>query len=381
MALRAPLAADDALKELDSYLELQESTASSADFEAAESVCERCRAGGTRLGQLLVSAVSNGHRACLSEILQVRERIDLMDARGEKSVTLAHISTRSGNLDVLRMLVKAEQALVNATDERGATPLHVCAYYGHVSCLRCLLQAQARAGDKDLDGATALHFAAASGHLDCLKDLVTIGNADPNERTNGGETPVYFAAQEGHLDCVQWLVEGAGVDPLTASNEGMTPLHGAALMGQLPLIQWLVRVAKCSVTCRSYDGATPVHFAAAKGHTHILEWMLRNSLATGQEQDDFRSTPVHDSAENGQLDCLVVFHTHAVGLSPQDADGKTPRDLAARRGHTQCVAFLDNPDMMYAEMKKQDLQTQDHDNQPEHFKPKRTRSFLKRKPK
>lgn len=69
MALRAPLAADDALKELDSYLELQESTASSADFEAAESVCERCRAGGTRLGQLLVSAVSNGHRACLSEIL------------------------------------------------------------------------------------------------------------------------------------------------------------------------------------------------------------------------------------------------------------------------------------------------------------------------
>ena len=61
------------------------------------------------------------------------------------------------------------------------------------------------------------------------------------------------------------------------------------------------------------------------GHTVILEWMLRNSLATGHEQDKFGSTPVHDSAENGQLDCLVVFHTYSVDLSPRDADGLLPR--------------------------------------------------------
>lgn len=382
MARKVPIAADDALKELDSYLELQDS---SADCEVAESVCERCRAGGTRLGQLLVSAASNGHKACLSEVLQAQVPIDLMEARGEKNATLAHISSRSGNLDILRVLLAKEKELVNAPDDRGASPLHVSACYGHVSCLRYLLQAGARVGDKDLDGATALHFAAASGHLDCIKDLVAIGNADPNERTNGGETPVYFAAQEGHLDCVQWLLEGAGADPLVTSNDGMTPLHGAALMGQLPTIQWLVRVAKCSVTCRSNDGATPGHFAAAKGYAPILEWMLRNSLITGQEHDDFGSTPVHDAAENGQLNCLVVFHAHSMNLSPRDTDGLTPRDMAARRGHTQCVAFLDNPEAVYAEMKKQEHQAQEHGSQPtyqpEHVKPKRTRSFLKRKPK
>ena len=189
MALKAPLAADDALRELDSYLEHEEEDIdSSTDCEAVNSVCGRCKAGGAKVVQLLVSAVSNGHKTCLSEILQVQAHVDLLDARGEKNITLAHIAVRSGNLDILRMLVKTEQALVNGHDERGATPLHVCAYYGHINCLRCLLQAGAQIDGKDLDGATALHFAAASGHLDCLKDLVTIGNADPNERTNGGET-------------------------------------------------------------------------------------------------------------------------------------------------------------------------------------------------
>ena len=187
MALKVPLVADEALRELDSYLELQE--ACSSDCEAVERVCGRCKAGGAKIGQLLVSAVTNAHKACLSEILQVQPHVDLMSARGDKGVTLAHIAARSCHLDILRVLLKTEQALVNAHDDRGATPLHVCAYYGHVSCLRCLLQAGAHVDDKDLDGATALHFAAASGHLECMKDLINMGNADPNERTNGGETP------------------------------------------------------------------------------------------------------------------------------------------------------------------------------------------------
>lgn len=134
-------------------------------------------------------ALSNGHTTCLQEILRAQSELEVCSVVDDNGATLAHIASRKGDLDSLRVILEADRSLCDIGDSKGATPLHVCAYHGHVECLRCLLS-EGRSGLlRDKDGATAVHFASASGHTECLRVLLEEGGGDPNEQTNSGETP------------------------------------------------------------------------------------------------------------------------------------------------------------------------------------------------
>ena len=54
----------------------------------------------------------------------------------------------------------------------GLTPLHTAAHWGHTDTAVLLLDAGARADDRDQHGQTALHFAAAGNHPKMLKLLL-----------------------------------------------------------------------------------------------------------------------------------------------------------------------------------------------------------------
>ena len=176
----------DVLYDLDSYLarlgDEEEEAIASDDLD----VCIECKSASPPL----VSAISNGHKECMKEILRAQELdMHLGDIRCESGATLAHIAARKGDSEALELLLRTDQSLLEIGDVRGATPLHVCAYHGHLDCLSRLLEIGASADQKDFDGATPLHFAAASGHLDCLKKLIRQGNGSATAQTNSGETP------------------------------------------------------------------------------------------------------------------------------------------------------------------------------------------------
>ena len=190
------------LEDLDAFLEEEEELVGvtsqpclTPQQQELDRSCEACR----QAPRPAVAALSSGHLSCLGEMLNTPLAQSLQGVRTEEGATLAHLAARRGDLEALRLVLRADSSLCEVGDGKGATPLHMCAYHGHVECLRCLLEVEGERGGRrgrgrgrlarDQDGATAVHFAAASGHTECLRVLVEEGGGDPNERTNGGETP------------------------------------------------------------------------------------------------------------------------------------------------------------------------------------------------
>lgn len=87
-------------------------------------------------------------------------------------------ATREGNTDMVRSLVSAPGADVNATDERGSTPLLEAARYGHDDIARILIAAGADLNVKDNDGKTALMLAVQGNHDEVVRVLKQAGETD-----------------------------------------------------------------------------------------------------------------------------------------------------------------------------------------------------------
>lgn len=79
---------------------------------------------------------------------------------------------------MVRSLVSAPGADVNATDERGSTPLLEAARYGHDDIARILIAAGADLNVKDNDGKTALMLAVQGNHDEVVRVLKQAGETD-----------------------------------------------------------------------------------------------------------------------------------------------------------------------------------------------------------
>lgn len=80
-----------------------------------------------------------------------------------------------GEVDELRRLLDAKQALKDSRNRDGWTPLHQAAYAGEAECCRVLLEAGAKPGVKCNDGDSPAHYAAAQGKVAVLKLLAQFG--------------------------------------------------------------------------------------------------------------------------------------------------------------------------------------------------------------
>ncbi|GAB1605505.1 receptor-interacting serine/threonine-protein kinase 4-like isoform X1 [Argonauta hians] len=85
------------------------------------------------------------------------------NATDTSGYTPLHYASRSGHLEICKLLVE-NGANVNCTTASGlATPLHRAAYSGHNSVVKFLLEKGADPFKCDADGKTALHKAATRG--------------------------------------------------------------------------------------------------------------------------------------------------------------------------------------------------------------------------
>ena len=87
-------------------------------------------------------------------------------------------ATIEGNTDMVKSLVSAPGADVNATNERGSTPLLEAARFGHDDICRVLIAAGANLKAKDNDGKTALMLGVQNNHDDVVRVLKQAGETE-----------------------------------------------------------------------------------------------------------------------------------------------------------------------------------------------------------
>ncbi|KAL2812048.1 ankyrin repeat-containing domain protein [Aspergillus granulosus] len=165
-----------------------------------------------------------------------------INARGHWGITPLHIAAYHGYLDSLNVLIECG-AGPRALDADRRDALYLAAGQGHTAVVEVLLRhEEARVNAKDWRGWTPLFWAAGHGHNEVVSLLVQYG-ADVNVRDRNGVSSLHWAARRGQLSTVQLLLSlGADADAL--DKNGMSCGDWAA-HADWPAIAELFDTTRC----------------------------------------------------------------------------------------------------------------------------------------
>jgi ankyrin repeat protein len=177
-----------------------------------------------------------------------------------------------GDLEVVRKLVSADPALVNAPGENGITPFALAAAFGHVEVVRFLLERGADVNARDRRGITALHVAVWRNRPEIVRLLLEKG-ADDKATGPGGLTPLHMAAMNAQIDIAGLLIERkAAVDARTVYGNSALHLAAAANVDDV-MARLLVEAGADVNAANALDGTTPLDLAQREQGTAVAQFL------------------------------------------------------------------------------------------------------------
>ena len=218
-----------------------------------------------------------------------------------------HDAAKTGDVETIRVLLKANPELVNNRDNPvGWTPLHVAAQAGHKEVAELLLANKADVNATVSGGWTPLHLATDKDHKEVV-ELLLANKADANATDNRGMTPLHWAADKDHKEVAELLLANRA-DVNAKDNRGMTPLHWAAQAGHKEVAELLL-ANKADVNAKTKVGWTPLHWAAERGHKEVAKLLLA-SKAVVDLKDYIGMTPLRLALDQGHIDIADFLRAH-----------------------------------------------------------------------
>ena len=141
------------------------------------------------------------------------------------SVSLLHLATVHGWMDVIIDLIKKYKCDVYLKDSDGRTPMHYAAMsqLDHLEVVRYFIMEQhCDPMRKDSFDYTLLHYASHCGHLNIIQYLINDLKCNPSCETEFGDTPLQIACHNGQTHVVQFLLSTGEVNPLAKNKYGKT---------------------------------------------------------------------------------------------------------------------------------------------------------------
>jgi len=169
------------------------------------------------------------------------------------SATAMHYACKSGDMDVLNLLMSVPKGRYVLVDRSGRIPLHWAAEHGRTEVVKAMVLQPSVDSMPRKAGSQTEHFFGK------LVKLVL-----PTVKDKRSWLPLHVAAAAGESDCVDALLERVDVDPATTDRRGRTPLHLADHNDHLA----------CGASLRT---AMAARFDSLEGDTVIQHETLRSS--------------------------------------------------------------------------------------------------------
>ena len=283
-----------------------------------------------------------------------------------------HDAAESGNLDLVKKIVKENLQLLNDnTGAEGRYPLH-CAIRGkQVEVAKWLIEQGADIEAKTINGSSALSYAAYWGMTDIVLQLIDKGAKLKDDVTNSGFTPLQMAVMQNNIDITKILLDkgtdinskggipalllavrredlsmvelllDAGADPNTRNpNSNSTPILSAVASGNVNLIKLLL-AAGADVSLTNNQGKSAIRIASEYGQVNAVQYLLNNKNIDVNETDTSHGqTPLHAASICGSAGIVKLLLTYNADINAKGNAGNTPLYYAVKYGHKNVADLL-----------------------------------------
>lgn len=154
----------------------------------------------------------------------------------------------------------------------GWLPLHLASESGDVELMKMLVRGKpSSVALRATDGRNALHF--GFGQPDSLKWLLA-ERLEIDAKDDDGYTALMYAAGRGSEDFVRVLLENRADVKITRTN-GRTALHQAAYFGQSKTAQLLLKKDPSVLSCRDHNNLSALHLAITGSEAAFATMLLK----------------------------------------------------------------------------------------------------------
>jgi len=273
----------------------------------------------------------------------------LLQAGAHPTNSILMTAARTGNAEVVRMLIARGADASARESSLGETALMWAAAENHPEAVRALIEHGADpnarsdklAYAKDrfgLEGVTtilprgswtALMYAARQGSLEAARALADAG-ADLKLTDPDGTTALVLAILNGHFDTAAMLAE-KGADPNIADTTGMAALYTAVDMNTLGEIYG--RPGRPSTDKLTALDLLPILLAhGANPNATLKSPTLTRAHTPGEPSLGEGTTPLMRAAKNGDTAAIRVLMAHGADASLRQKNGTTALMLASGLG-------------------------------------------------
>ena len=164
--------------------------------------------------------------------------------------TALHIACRSGNREIVAMILDFDNKLqeatadaivdINAKNNTGDTPVHIACKSRNLQLITLLLSKRCDINSRDGCGNTLLHLACKECQIEVIKLLVNHPLIQINHTNNDGDTFLHVLCQSPLCSSksIEYVLEVTHFDPNVKNKAERTPIQ---LTSDIDIIQELVR--------------------------------------------------------------------------------------------------------------------------------------------
>lgn len=193
-------------------------------------------------------------------------------------------------------------------------------------------------------GCAPLFIACKRGHVEIAEYLITVCNADieqrglyevPDDRSVHCVTPLWCAAVSGKLSVIRCLVNH-GADINAVSDTGSTPVRSACFMTHLEIVQYLVE-SGADIRKANYNGGTCLINSVQS--VQLCKFLLKHG-ADVNARDIQNKTALHYAIQEHRLETTKLLLEHGADIHARSRYGDDALQTACLKGATRIFEYL-----------------------------------------
>jgi ankyrin repeat protein len=302
---------------------------------------------------------------------RIKEMLHESKSEIEKK-TLLHFAVKESNIEMVNLLLKITNKLVDEKDILGKTPLYYCAENNSVPIAYSLISASADVNSKNKENITVVESAAINGSLEMIsifltnpkinftyplyraiqnekisivKEILLSTQVDINKILSFKEihehTYLCEACENGNKDIIDLLLDLENIDvnrpkKIKKENLGITPLQITIINNKYDIVLKLIANPSIKVNIEAF------YFAAYYGYNEILDKLLLqyankidiNQPLISDNSENNSDTTFAAACRNGKLITVnILLKQSKININIPGKENLPPIFLSAKQGH------------------------------------------------